>query len=457
MRHLIDFCIRLGHSSAVNIVQITPGAGGMYCGNCFRDNALVTALRQMGHAALMVPVYLPLKLDESDQSAGVPIFFGGVNVYLDQKLALHRKLPTWLRRWLDSPALLRWAGGRAAKTRAEDVGDLLFSMLRGEDGNQSRELDELIAWLQAQPQRPDVICLSNALLLGMARQLRSRLRVPVVCMLQGEDSFLDALPDSHRERAWQALRERATEADLFIGPSRYYAEVMRARLRLPEEQVRVVYNGISLDGYRETRNAKCDMRNDAGPVLGYFARMCREKGLDLLMESFIQLKRRGRVPTLQLRVGGSCGPSDEPLVNQWRERLRAEGLADDVTFHPNLERSRKIEFYRSLTVFSVPALYGEAFGLYLLEALACGVPAVQPRCAAFPELIAATGGGLVCDPVPLALAETIEHLLLDPGKLRALGEAGRRSVFEQFSVEQMATNFLAACGQVAKRNPVPGN
>ena len=82
----------------VTIVQITPGAGAMYCGNCFRDNALVAALRQMGHDVTMVPLYLPLTLDEEDQSAGTPIFFGGINVYLEQKLGLFRKAPRWLRR-----------------------------------------------------------------------------------------------------------------------------------------------------------------------------------------------------------------------------------------------------------------------------------------------------------------------------------------------------------------------
>ena len=85
----------------MNIVQITPGAGGMYCGGCFRDNALVAALRKQGHETLMVPLYLPLTLDEADQSAGTPTFFGGINVYLEQKSALFRKAPKWLHSLLE--------------------------------------------------------------------------------------------------------------------------------------------------------------------------------------------------------------------------------------------------------------------------------------------------------------------------------------------------------------------
>jgi len=428
----------------VNIVQITPGAGGMYCGNCFRDNALVAALRKMGHSALMVPLYLPLTLDESDQSAGTPIFFGGVNVYLDQKSALHRKAPAWLRRWLDSPALLRWAGGRTAKTRAEDVGEILLSMLRGQDGHQRRELEELCAWLEAQPQRADVVCLSNALLAGFTPALKSRLHAPVVCLLRGEDTYMDGLPATHRERAWQALRERALEVDLFVASSRYYADLMRERLTLPAEKVRVVFNGIALEGYREVQSSKVKVQGSTPPVLGYFARMCREKGLDLLVEAFIQLKRRSRVPELRLRVGGGCGPTDEPFVNLLKKRLGAEGLADCAEFHPNLDRERKIQFYQSLTVFSVPALSGEAFGLYLPEAMAAAVPVVQPRHAASSELIEATGGGLVCNPTAAALADGIEQLLLNPERARALGQAGRKAVFEKFSAEVMAIETLRA-------------
>src|SRR2546426_3294152 len=167
----------------MNIVQITPGAGGMYCGNCFRDNTLVAALRKMGHSTLMVPLYLPMTLEEDDQSAGTPIFFSGINVYLEQKSAFFRHAPEWLRHLLESPRLLNWAAGKAAKTRPEDVGDLTISMLRGEEGNQTRELNELIGWLKQHP-HPDVICLSNALLAGMVRALKQELRSPVVCMLQ---------------------------------------------------------------------------------------------------------------------------------------------------------------------------------------------------------------------------------------------------------------------------------
>jgi glycosyltransferase involved in cell wall biosynthesis len=432
----------------MNIVQITPGAGGMYCGGCFRDNALVHALRHLGHEVLMVPLYLPLTLDEPDESRGTPTFFGGINVYLEQILPWFRKTPAWLHRLLDSPVLLKFAAKLGAKTRAEELGEITLSMVRGEDGNQARELEELIAWLKLR-ERPDVICLSNALLLGMARRLHRELGAPVVCLLSGEDTFLDALPPLHRDLTWDTLANRAAEVPAFIAPSRYFAALMERRLRLPPGRVRVIANGISLEGFQPA-----DAPPDP-PALGFFARMCREKGLDLLVEAYILIRQRGRVNNLRLRIGGGLGPSDQSFVQELRRRLDALGFGADIELHPNLDRAGKLAFLRSLTVFSTPALYGEAFGLYVIEALAAGVPVVQPRTAAFPELIEATGGGLISEPSAPALAEAIEQLLLDPARARALGDAGRGAVSEHFSSDRMARNFAGVFAEVATSNPTP--
>src|SRR4029078_12023032 len=130
------------------IVQITPGAGGMYCGNCFRDNTLVAGLRREGHDVVMLTLYLQMTLDEDDQASGMPIFFSGVTVYLEQKVPLLGKMPGWMHKRLASPGLLKWAARRATKTRASELGDLTLSMIRGEEGRQSREIDELVVYLK---------------------------------------------------------------------------------------------------------------------------------------------------------------------------------------------------------------------------------------------------------------------------------------------------------------------
>ncbi|HTD85658.1 MAG TPA: glycosyltransferase family 4 protein [Candidatus Binatia bacterium] len=431
----------------MRILQITPGAGGMYCGNCFRDNTLVAALRKLGHDAVFVPMYLPMRLDEEDQSAGAPIFFGGINVYLEQKSLIFRKAPGWLRGLLSSPGLLKLAANKAAKTRAADVGEMTISMLRGEEGNQARDLEEMITWFRSQPPL-DVICLSNALMVGMARRMKPELHAPVVCYLQGEDAFLDSFPDKFRKPTWQLLAERCRDVDLFVAPSQYFADVMSRHLSLPSNKMKVVYNGINFEGYSPASAPPTP------PVIGYFARMCREKGLDTLVQAYILLRKRDRIKDVKLHIGGGCGPSDQPFVAELRKSLSAAGVLEDVQFFPNLERGPKQEFLRNLSVFSVPALYGEAFGLYIIEALASGIPVVQPEVAAFPELIAATGGGRLCAPGnAAALADALEQMLLDPKTAQNLGQKGRQAVLERFTNEHMARQIAQICGILIAAKP----
>ena len=421
----------------MRIVQLTPGAGGMFCGACLRDNAVVAGFRKLGHSVTLLPLYLPLKTDEPDQSEGAPIFFGGINVYLDEHLPLFRHSPGWMRRLLDSPRLLRLVGTRAAQTRPEDVGDLTVSMLRGEEGNQLRELEELSGWLSGQ-ERPDLVCLSNGLLAGVVRKLKRDLGVAVVVTLQGEDAFLDALPPRNRDAAWRELALRVAEADGIVAASRYYADRMADRLGLARGRIHVVPNGISLSGWRVAEAPP------QPPVLGYLARMCPDKGLDRLVEAYIRIRRSGRCGGLRLAVAGGMGASDEPFVERLKARLRSEGLLGDCEFRANLEHSAKQDYMRGLTVLSVPAHYGEAFGLYLLEAMASGVPFVQPATAAFPEITAESGGGILCAPDdPESLADAIVSVVEDPEFSACLGRSGRASVERLYNNEASARHLAA--------------
>ena len=427
----------------MNIVQITPGAGGMYCGNCFRDNALVAQLRRMGHHALMVPLYLPLTLDEADQSEGTPLFFSGLNVYLAQKFNCFQKAPNWLRSMLTSGRLLNWLGNFAGKTRGAEAGDLTLSMMRGEAGNQARELEQLIAWLKEHEQ-PDVVCLSNALITGLAKRIRQELGVPVVCLLEGEDAFLDSLPSPQREQTWAELSKRVADIDLFIAPTRYYADAMAQRAGIPAAKLEHINNGINLDGFEPS-----DLPDDP-PVLGYFARMCPEKGLDALVDAFVRLKQTGPIPGLKLAIGGGCQPGDKAFVEKQKARLRAAGLLGEVTFRVNLDRDAKLVFYRGLTVLSVPAPYGEAFGLYVVEAMASGVPVVAPDDASFPEIVEGNGAGVICEKDnPQALADAIGQLLLDRERLAKCAAAGRQAAVQTFNIERMAESFVARLAKLS--------
>ena len=431
----------------MRIIQITPSAGdSFYCENCLRDAALAKAIIKLGHEGLTIPLYLPLPSEQSSSTGISPIFFGGLNVYLQQKAAFFRRTPRWLDRLFDSPRLLKWIGRMAGMTSARDLGETTISMLRGEKGQQIKELDRLVEWLDTQENRPDIICLSNILLAGLARSIKERLGVPVVCLLQDEDGFLDGLVSPYSQQAWQIISERAGDIDAFIGVSKYYTETMQQRLRLGPDRAFVVYTGISLDGY-ELHRIQPEV-----PTIGYLSRMCPDRGLDTLVDAFLKLKKNEKLRDAKLRIAGGKRSDDEAFLKKIRQNLRSHGVIDDVEFLPDFDREARIAFLRSLSVLSVPEKQPVAYGLYVLEALAAGVPVVEPASGVFPELLEITGGGLLCEPNNVeALADAIGSLLLDPDKMRRLGEQGRAAVFENFNIEQTAEQMVRIYGQIAQK------
>lgn len=422
----------------MRIVQITPGSGGsFYCENCLRDAALIGAMRKVGCDVVMVPMYLPVMGDEGEVHSDAPIFFGGINVYLQQKWGVFRKTPRWLDRLFDRPGLLRWIGRRAKMISAKELGETTISMLRGEEGRQVKELERLVEWLSAAENRPDIICLSNALLTGLARGIKERLGVPVVSLLQDEDGFLDGLASPYSEKAWEIIAERSKDVDAYVAVSRYYADVMRQRMILDANRISVVHIGISLDGYAPREKAP-DV-----PTIGYLSRMCPEKGLDTLVDAFIILKKDEQLKNARLRVAGGKSGDDEVFLSRIRQNLDSCRVLNDVEFIANFMRESKIAFLRSLSLLSVPEKRAVSYGLYVLEALAVGVPVVQPASGVFVELLDETGGGVLCEPNDaVRLAAAMKPLLIDRGYARRLGEQGREAVFKKFKVEQTARELV---------------
>ncbi|MCZ6834439.1 MAG: glycosyltransferase family 4 protein, partial [Planctomycetota bacterium] len=278
---------------------------------------------------------------------------------------------------------------------------------------------------------------------------------PIVSNLQGEDSYLDALPKAKSEEAWNILRQRVDDIDGFIPVSHDYAQRMGSRLGIDESKLHVVHNGIALDDV--------DLSFQRGPrsaTIGYLARMCPEKGLETLIEAFIELVKRDEVADLKLIVCGVQLKVDRPYVARLQSRLREAGCLDRVEFRPNVTREAKLEFLKSIDVLSVPANYGEAFGLYLIEALAHGVPVVQPRHGAFPEIIERTGGGLLCEPEnPVSLADELQRLLQDRDLANELSTLGKQSVIEYFNAQRMASEVASVYDGLlqSRRNHEPSN
>jgi len=419
----------------MRLLQLTAGTGSFFCGTCLRDAALVEELRALGHDALLAPLYLPLVLEDGLDTR--PVRMGGLNVWLAHASRL--RLPRFVQDWLDAPRLLAWAARRGEMTQASQLGEMTVAMLRGEQGGQRREIEKLCGWLETLP-RPEVVLLSNALLLGLVQPLRAALGVPVLCTLQGEAPFLDALPEPHRTESWRLAGAHAREVAGFLAVSAYTAELMRARLALAPERVHVVHNGLDARPYTPLAGF------DGPPTIGYVARLHRDKGLATLIDAFLELKRRPEHAALRLVAAGATLKSDWPHVAAWRARLESAGLAGSFELHSNVSFAVKLDVLRRSTVFSVPATYGESFGLYLLEAWAMGLPVVQPSHAVFPELLAATGGGLLCAPDdPAALARALHELLSDHERARELGAQGRRAVLERFSGARMAREVERVC------------
>jgi glycosyltransferase involved in cell wall biosynthesis len=431
----------------MKIVQISPGSGdNFYCENCLRDAALVKALRRLGHDVLMVPLYLPLQADKVEQVSNAPIFFGGVNVYLQQKLSLFRKTPRWIDRWFDSRGLLEWAGRKAGMTNARDLGETTISMLKGEDGRQVKELDRFVDWLVTEPQKPDVVCLSNVLLVGMARRIKERLGVPVVCLLQDEDGFLDGLTSPYAERAWTVVHERVRDIDGFLAVSRYYGDTMTTRLKADAARVHVVRMGVELDAYKPYDSGP------AVPTIGFLSRMCPERCLDKLVDAFLLLKRNAGLKSAKLRISGGRSGADEPFIATLQSKLGAAGVLGDVEFLQAFDRDAKLEFLKGLTVLSVPEPQPVAYGLYVLEALAMGVPVVQPAIGCFPETIAATGGGVLYEPnTAERLAQMLEPLLSDAQVARKLGSEGRAGILKAFDINDTAAEMIRVLERVVRR------
>jgi glycosyltransferase involved in cell wall biosynthesis len=312
---------------------------------------------------------------------------------------------------------------------------MALAMLRIEDSRFGKELDKLIDWLATD--KPDILCLGTALQAGMIRQLKQRLGVKIICCFQGEDSFLDGLPEPFKTDCWKELSDRLQDADLLVAPSQFYADLMRQRLDAPGLRIEVMPNGIDLEGYRPPNPS-------SPPVIGYLARMIREKGLPVLVEAFIHLRNNLKHPDARLHIAGAATAGDSKLIGELKRQLTAAGLHDQVTWSPNISREQKADMLSSLSIFSVPATYPEAFGLYLIEALASGAPAVQPNASSFPEIIEKSGGGVLVPPGdPVALANAWHELLERPEALQSFREKGRHAAEHSYSVQAMRDRFIA--------------
>ena len=434
----------------MKIAFITAGAAGMYCGSCMKDNTLVAALGRLGHDALLIPTYTPIRTDEDDVSHS-RVFLGGINVYLQQKSWLFRHTPRFLDRLLDVRRLLDWVSPLAQRTRTERLGGMAVSVLQGSDGKQRKEIGKLVNWL-ANEFKPDVVLLTNVLISGLVPALKTAWGGPILATLQGDDIFLDALPAQDKAQCTELIRRNCESVDGYLVTSRYYADFMAGYLGLPRNRMHVVYPGINLKGHGAPR----EFRDRPPYTIGYFARICPEKGVHNIVEAFRILRQTPGAPKCRLRISGWLGENHRPYFAEQLLNLGKAGLTSDVEHVESPTLADKVRFLQSIDAMSVTTVYHEPKGLYLLEAMANGVPVVQPRHGAFPEIIEATGGGqLVAPNDPQALADELRRLLDDVDLRRRLSEDGKKAVFNHFTAEMMATETAAVLDMYHQRKPAP--
>ncbi len=415
----------------------------MYCGSCIRDNALAAEIKSQGHDLILVPIYTPTLTDEPNVSRH-KVFLGGISVYLEQHSGIFRKTPWLVDRLWDSQWALKLASRRSIPVNPRLLGELTVSMLRGEAGFQRKEIQKLTSWLRSES-APDIVTLPNSLLIGLAQPIREAVGRPVCCTLQGEDLFLSQLEEPYRTRSLELIRANIEHVDCFVAVSEYYADFMGRYLGIPGHKMHVVPLGINLTG--------CDpdlrLRSNCFTV-GYFARVAPEKGLHVLVESYLRLRRETAFSGATLEVAGYLAPEHREYLRGIERRMLDAGLAHEFCYRGVLDRPRKIDFLRSLSILCVPSTYDEPKGIFLLEAMANGVPVVQPRRGAFPEILQKTGGGILVEPDdPVSLGQAILSLWQDPALVEELGWRGVQGVREHYSASRMAARALEVYGSIA--------
>ncbi len=447
----------------MRVLHLIAGAGGMYCGSCISGNALVRALREHGVEALLLPLYSPLRTDEPNQSEP-RIALGGVNLYLALRFPRIR-LPGFIRRWLDHPAVLAWAGKRGETTKPESLGPMCVAMLEGRFASDHRLLGDALSWIHAEA-RPDLIHLNNALLLGLAPHLKSQLGVPVVASLSGEDVFWRRLPEPYQSRTKDLLRSRCRDCDGLAAMNRYYADFFASEIGVARGRIEIVPPGVSVDEFAPPSSAgPSDDRGGESPrrglKIGFLARICAEKGLHTLIEAAALLRKcapRNAPADWRIECAGYLGPAERAYWKKCREQVEQLGIAASFVHRGELDLPGKIAFLRNLDVFCLPSAIPESKGLPVFEAWAAGVPAVLPAHGAFVEMVEASSGGLLFPPGdPRGLADRLEWLMTHSRQRQDCGRAARDWMLRHHTLSAWAARTVAWYQRVLHQGRAAGS
>jgi glycosyltransferase involved in cell wall biosynthesis len=424
----------------MKIVYLITGSGGsFYCANCYRDMICLRAIRKVeGITASAIPLYLPPDINKTESGLDKNVFFGAISLYLREKVSFLKNMPGFMDKILDSPPMLRMAASRAGTTKSEGLEEMTLSMIMGDNAFPEKEIDRLVNYLTANG-NPDIIHLSNALVIGLARHLKKKLNVKIVCSLLNEDDWIDEMAEPYQTNAWKMIAREACNIDVFVTPSLYYRDHFISKTGLSDRNFHIVPLALDHISY------KVLPKKNNYPALGYFCRISSPNGFDKLVDAFILLKQQNRLPGLTLHVSGGYTAVDKPFIREQIKKIKASGFKGSVRIYPEFQGDSKEEFFSNIDIMSVPVRKHDGYGLYILEANLAGIPVVQPATGAFPEIIKRTQGGVTYFPDTVEeLTESLYKLFIDKELTSMLGNAGKENVLNELSLEKMAAGLSEA-------------
>jgi Glycosyltransferase len=418
----------------MKIVYLITGSGGsFYCGNCYRDMIYLRAIRKVpGISASAIPLYLPPDGTGGETGLDKNVFFGAISMYLREKVPLFRNMPVFIEKLVDSSPMLKMAARRAGTTRTEGLEEMTLNMIKGENAFPAKELQRLVDYL-TRDGKPDIIHLSNALIIGLARRIKKKLDVKIVCSLLNEDDWIDEMAEPYQSGAWKLISKEASYVDAFLTPSIYYKDLFIAKTGISGENFHVIPLGI------DTGELTKIEKKETYPSIGYFCRINSQNGFDKLVDAFIELKKGNDLPGLTLHVSGGYTGDDKPFIADQIRKIKSNGLKSFVRIYPEFHGNSKQEFFSNIDVMSVPVRKHDGYGLYILEANAAGIPVIQPATGAFPEIISRTTGGMTYSPDDVSeLSANLLKILKDNDLRYRLGKQGKEKVLTDLSLEKMS-------------------
>jgi len=242
--------------------------------------------------------------------------------------------------------------------------------------------------------------------------------------------------EPYREKAWKMIAREAAHVDSFVTPSNYYLQFFISRTGIKNNNMHIVPLGFDPEHFL------ADKELVRPPAIGYFSRVNYHNGFDKLVDAFINLKKKDLVPELSLNICGGYTGDDKPFISSQIKKIKEQGFQKYVKFYPEFQGDKKMEFFSSVDVISVPVRKYDGYGLYILEANSAGIPVVQPETGAFPEIVEKTGGGIIYRPdTTEELSSTLLSLLTDKKLAIKLGETGSIKVRSELSLAKMSSGL----------------